>query len=218
MKIHGVLVFVFLLTYYSFNSYSQDTIQTKHVFQRRNFIWFVPSHANEINGISIGAWASTEISRVDSIKIRGISVEVNPIAIYAGPILIISSLLSPFYTKDNNPEAILYNNSVYPDNIEETVTVTGLGISTVSGHSTNGVNITATGASGSYMNGTSISGVANIYYDFNGVLIAGLQNKTTKGKGLQIGLFNYCQDCKGVQIGLLNKMGRRILPFINMRW
>lgn len=67
------------------------------------------------------------------------------------------------------------------------------------------------------MNGLSIAGLHNFHYSFNGVLIAGLRNKTTTGRGLQIGLFNRCNEGKLVQIGLINRIGKRTIPLINFQ-
>ena len=61
-----------------------------------------------------------------------------------------------------------------------------------------------------------VTGLVNLHYQFKGVMIAGLRNKATTGKGLQIGLVNTCKNGKLVQVGLINKIGKRVLPFLNL--
>lgn len=63
--------------------------------------------------------------------------------------------------------------------------------------------------------GVEATGVLNLHYSFRGIMIAGLRNKVTTGRGLQIGLFNTCRQGQVVQIGLINRIGKRITPIVN---
>ena len=68
------------------------------------------------------------------------------------------------------------------------------------------------------MSGVQISGLLNESYQTKGVSIAGLVNHATRAHGLQIGLINNCRTGKVVQIGLFNRIGNRIVPFVNLRF
>jgi phage replication-related protein YjqB (UPF0714/DUF867 family) len=79
-----------------------------------------------------------------------------------------------------------------------------------------GVQIAALGSRMGKLNGFSANLVFSDYQYLNGVMVAGIFNKTKKGGGLQIGLVNISKEMRGVQIGLWNKIGKRGLPIINM--
>lgn len=66
--------------------------------------------------------------------------------------------------------------------------------------------------------GVQISGLVNRAYQSKGVSVAGLVNQATRANGLQIGLINNCRTGKLVQIGLFNRIGNRVVPFINLRF
>jgi hypothetical protein len=80
----------------------------------------------------------------------------------------------------------------------------------------NGVNVNIIGSEVREINGLEISGITNIHDDFNGFM-AGIVNISRKGKGVQIGVYNYCKSGSVLQIGLINKSGKRILPFVNLK-
>ncbi len=80
------------------------------------------------------------------------------------------------------------------------------GLSNIAGNSYNGLMIGGlANISGETMNGLQIAGLANIAGEqMSGAQIA-LANVTGRGKGLQIGLFNfYSDDFQGLQLGLIN--------------
>jgi hypothetical protein len=52
----------------------------------------------------------------------------------------------------------------------------------------------------------------------NGLSIAGIRNRASIARGVQIGLFNKSTELRGFQFGLWNINGRRSLPFINWQF
>ncbi|HLG35514.1 MAG TPA: hypothetical protein VI757_11590 [Bacteroidia bacterium] len=187
-------------------------------YVRRYLLWFNPSRANEINGISISGFITPHLFHSDSLKIRGINVGVEPMWLFAIPYVIVGSLASPFYRDRKDAKARIDINYT-PDSAEALVKISGLNIgicgSTFIENKTNGISINGIGTLGILHNGVAFSFGMNLFYKFNGLSVAGLMNDSEKGNGIQIALFNYCTDCSGLQIGLWNKMGKRGLPFIN---
>lgn len=73
----------------------------------------------------------------------------------------------------------------------------------------------------SYVNkadGIHFSGLFSMSYCFRGLVFGAIRNKSTYGKGIQIGLINTVREGNLVQIGLINRIGRRTLPFINFNF
>ena len=197
-----------------------DTIDRPSKNKIRNLIGFTPSKAQIINGIAFGGIPNVKSPKSDSLKIRGINIEINPIlGTMAVGYVIFGTLISPF--SNSTDAAELCNRNVFPDSVfSDNIKISGLNLGVLGSYGAGkvkGINLSLIGTFGYQINGLSTSIGLNLFYDFNGLLI-GIQNKTNKGKGIQIGLFNYCNECKGIQIGLWNKMGKRTLPFINMRF
>lgn len=185
---------------------------------KRNVIWFTPTRAKEINGLAIGALPSSMFYENDSLHVNGIHIETNPIMLYLVPQIVIGSLMSPFIKADSARD--FTNKFPHTSRYKSDNSIYGLNISILgSGEMTNykEISISSVGTFGRSIKGLSLTVGQNNFYEFHGLLIAGLINNVTKGNGIQIGLFNRCKECKGLQIGLLNKMGKRTLPFLNMR-
>jgi hypothetical protein len=185
---------------------------------KRNVIWFTPTRANEINGLALGTIPSSVAYNNDSLKINGIHIETNPIMFMLVPNVLIGSLTSPF--RRENDSSYFSNSPPDSNYFISSNSINGINISTLgSGEMSNycGISISSIATLGYTINGISITIGQNTYYKFRGLLIAGLMNSVNTGRGVQIGLFNRCKDCKGLQIGLLNKMGKRTLPFLNVR-
>lgn len=66
--------------------------------------------------------------------------------------------------------------------------------------------------------GVQISGLINNIQALEGIFIAALGNVTTNARGLQIGLINKCKTGNVVQIGLFNRIGKRVIPFVNFQF
>jgi len=186
----------------------------------RNVIFTTPVSRNStINGFAIGfqpvRWRGATI-----LNINGVSISASPTdPLFAVVVLLIgATYLEPkgssypkddFSCRDLYPEEDTAGNSAF----------NGLVLGCVTPRvKSNGVNVSAIVNASQKMNGLSIAGLFNHHYSFKGVLIAGFRNKTTKGKGVQIGLLNRCKEGKLVQIGLLNKIGKRTIPFINFQF
>ena len=229
MKSAKIFLFIIIpLLLSKFFAFGQlpDTIKHKHqkkIIKRpakRNIIWFTPTRANEINGLAIGTIPSSAAYNNDSLQIKGIHVELNPIMLMVVPYVVIGSFKSPFISEDTAKDgSSLY---YYPDSIIQLKnTISGLNLSFLgSGEMIyyNGITISSLATMGRSLKGISITFGQNNFYEFYGLMIAGLSNGSYKGAGLQIGLFNRCKECKGVQIGLLNRMGKRTLPLLNARF
>jgi hypothetical protein len=200
---------------------AQDTLPKKHY--TRNIIFTTPVGKNTtINGLAVGLFATPEMD-ADSLRINGMNVEIEPLGIIAGMYSLFGTFAAPFQKEDTTRDGMsdIVNNKIFPEKDESFPTIIkGVSISIgglsrlvqMKGFSVNGINSFA-----SEVYGFEISGIMNLHYSFNGVMIAILRNKTAIGKGLQIALFNNCQSGKVFQIGLINKIGKRTLPFLNWR-
>ncbi|MBO9200214.1 MULTISPECIES: hypothetical protein [Niastella] len=181
----------------------------------RNIIFTTPVAKNTtINGLAIGLMPITWYPE-QTLNINGVSISASPI----DPFLAIYLLAFTIPNSGGTVEKDLNNRHFYLDSNTSNGKYNGLLVGSYTPMVTcNGINITALMNSATKMNGLSVAGLFNRHYSFKGVLIAGIRNKTTRGKGLQIGLLNRCQDGKLVQIGLLNRIGKRTIPFINLKF
>jgi hypothetical protein len=94
-----------------------------------------------------------------------------------------------------------------------------------------GLSIAPLGSDYKELKGVMISGLFNVSYKGTGVQL-GFFNSWREGNGLQIGALNFSDErvgvqiglinsskkMKGIQIGLWNRIGKRGLPFINMKF
>jgi hypothetical protein len=192
-----------------FRGWSTDTSAPR----TRNIIFTTPVAKNStINGLALGfqpnTWHEAQI-----LNINGVSISASPIDPFIALLYLCTTLPDKFGDDDFNSR----RHYPYIDTSKETYN--GLIVGSFSPRvKCNGVNIAAVMNYAKTMKGLSIAGLFNHHYSFKGVLIAGIRNKTTKGKGLQIGLLNRCQEGKLVQIGLLNRIGKRTIPFINFQF
>lgn len=183
----------------------------------RNIIFTTPVSRNStINGLAIGFQPNTWRG-AQRLNINGVSLSASPIDPFIALVYLI--LFTPDTDKDPGALHDFNNRRYYPGIDTSKETYNGLIAGSFSPKvKCNGVNIAVVTNLAKSMNGLSIAGLFNHHYSFKGVLIAGIRNKTTKGKGLQIGLLNRCQEGKLVQIGLLNRIGKRTIPFINFQF
>jgi hypothetical protein len=119
------------------------------------------------------------------------------------------------FTIASNNTLINMPDTIDMTNIETTVHGFHASIGGFSGDVFKGMALNGGIAMARQSNGLVITGFQNLLDGFKGVVISGLRNKSIKGAGLQIGLFNICKHLKGVQIGLWNVNSKRKLPFIN---
>lgn len=183
-----------------------DSTRVKKPYVLKKGVWFSPTNANEIRGVNIGLLSMT--LRGDSFAVKGVNLNADLMAmLFTFPAVLYSFAGNKLI---NLPDTI--------DHIDMEKSISGLSVSAggllgmgkIQGVSVNGGICLATRAKGMVVTGTQ-----NVVDDFRGVLIAGLRNRSIRGSGLQIGLFNICKHLKGVQIGLWNVNSKRKLPFIN---
>ena len=203
-------------TYYFYGAgmTKPDRSKMDDTYDKKNFIWFTPCNVEEINGLAIGLYTKNiknrEFNERDSLIIRGLSLEINPFAIFG--------IMNPTF---NGPYPDSIN--IYYENIKNDwqVKINGVNISlvnTVNEMEIKGFNFTPLLTVIDEVHGVTISGINNFCYILNGVSIAGLRNRAMITKGLQIGLFNKSTDLRGIQIGLWNTNAKRSLPLINWQF
>lgn len=195
------------VTYY-YRGISDENCEdiTPDKFIRKDGIWFSPSNANKVRGINIGL--QTMNFNGDPLTVNGVNLNADLMSLLVGSV---AFLYMPF---DN----ALIN---LPDSADISAvvnTVRGLSLSfggLMGNNQVNGVSINGGFFSAIRTRGLIITGSQNLIDDFRGVIISALRNRTSQGKGVQIGLLNICKHLKGVQIGLWNVNDKRRLPFIN---
>jgi hypothetical protein len=183
-----------------------DSTQPKKPYVLKKVIWFSPTNANEIRGVNIGLASMT--FRGDSFAVKGVNLNADILAmILTFPALIYATAGN---TLINMPDTIDYRRM--PGRISGfSASIGGLmTLDKLEGVFLNGGICVATQSKGLVVTGTQ-----NLVDDFRGVIIAGIRNRSYRGTGLQLGLFNICKHLKGVQIGLWNVNSKRRLPFIN---
>lgn len=202
------------------NCEGQDTLR----YKVRNFVFTTPVSRNTIiNGLAVGL-APLPMKDAERLKINGLNLYVNPLTgayfIAAG---IFGTLAAPFAkdSLDGQPSDPLVSNKTFVDSSGDYRTqIRGVSIGAgalPAGTLVKGLSIELVASLAEKTEGIGVSGLVNLQYDFDGVLIAGLRNKTTKGNGLQVALFNSCKEGKVFQLGLINRIGKRTLPFINFK-
>lgn len=178
----------------------------------RNVAWYIPSKADQINGWAIG-WLMLGAFEKDSVTINGFYTNISPL-----PALIIGFglpyiIAAPFMKRKSEYWTELDSN-IYGSHIN------GIAISFIMEEAdtyiVNGLQISGISHGMYKLNGLSLTLGLSDYASFKGVMISGLNNNATHGKGLQIGLINRAKNLTGIQIGLWNRIGKRGLPFINM--
>lgn len=216
-KINLKIVFTIVSLIVAISSIAQIKVKPKRP-STRNVVWFSPTRANTINGISLSSLSSDMFYENDSVKINGLNIEADPVAFMVVPYAIGGALNVLKERRDSNDRRMVFEEM--DQSYKATNQVNGLSISLfgITNRNYNGIAVNGLINFGTKLNGISIGGVMNSFYQLKGISIAGIGNYANKGMGIQIGLINRCVECKGIQIGLLNKMGKRTLPFINMRF
>lgn len=191
-----------------------DRSKMDFTYDRRYPIWFTPCKVELINGIAVGLFTENikndPYLEKDSLQINGLNLEIT-----------LMRLASLGYMEFSGPypDSLDFYSNYVQNNIE--LIINGVNISlfgTINEAIINGVNLAGLNTVVDKMNGFSISGLNNFSYIMNGMTVALFRNRATKGKGVQIGLFNKCNDFRGFQIGIWNINGKRSLPFINWQF
>jgi len=215
-------IFIILL-FSTFQSFGQTTtLNTDSLIKIK--VGFTPSNQNRIiNGLAIGLQVIPFGKQGDMTycEVNGLNIEVGLLGIVGG-------VFGPVYGLIGNPDndnhiRSFFSQYGYKDSSDLNTMkygpdkMNGVSISIGGTYGTINSGLMINGLCGGSFKttGVQISGLINDQYDFKGLLIAGLANHTKKGKGVQIGLINNCESGHVFQIGLFNRIGRRILPFLN---
>jgi len=222
MRISNILIFLLIPIVHYGQRFQKDTSENRV----RSVIWTIPVSRNTtINGLAVG-FMPIPWRKAKSLKINGVSVSASPIELFIGVIAIGASLddfcalVVNALRKNKKVKHDEFSNFFdYPSWVEKKTNVlNGLIVGGITGRDrVNGINLTFVGNIVTQMRGVSISGLLELHHSFKGVTISGFRNKVYQGSGLQIGLFNQCETGRVVQIGLVNKIGKRVLPILNLR-
>jgi hypothetical protein len=178
----------------------QDTI-----LRKRNYIWFLPFNAHQVNGISLG---------VHTGSIKGKPLKINGININGDiPAIFLSMFLVPHLLDAANVKRL--SNTLDTDG---QVSINGLSASgggIVMGKKLAGLFVNGGICQSNLANGIFITGGFNYFQSVKGISIGGLRNSAVKCTGIQIGFINSCKHLKGLQLGLWNVNSKRKMPFIN---
>lgn len=208
---------------------AQLFIETKSQIERepdtvtRKFFGLTPPKKHSIiSGIAFGF---TAYPWKDSpyVKVNGINIELGPMGIIGGSFGLLYGLAGQkdsLGRRNSFFSAYGYEDDPLINNVKHGTWLNGISISLGGIYETTNRGLIINGLSClSYSTkGVQISGILNVQYEFQGIMIAGIANKTTKGKGLQIGIINNCESGQVVQIGLFNRIGKRVLPIINFNF
>lgn len=184
--------------------------QTPHqadASQKRNVIWFTPSHAEKINGISIGLVNTPGYHKQTC---NGLSLEL----IGAGYITLFLGLDDGGYVR--NTRQNLTNNGIISGPTLFSGKVNGVAVSAITG-----TNYYLNGFSFSLVNLTLfqarglITGLVTSADVMKGIQIGVVNISSERSRGIQLGLLNRANDLKGLQVGLWNINEKRSMPFFN---
>ena len=215
-------IYLFAFIFSDNNLFGQDTLRPK--FIKKQTIGITPSNEHRIiSGLAIGLTAHPWSTWNDTtyVRVNGLNIEVGPLGIIGG-------IWGTMHGLIGDKDSLGHKSSFFSYDYEDTLssrypkygtTINGVSFSFGGTEDTYNNGVFINGFSGySYKtNGIQISGLINYADEFNGVMIAGICNQTTKGKGIQIGLINNSHSGRILQIGLFNRIGNRVLPFINFK-
>jgi hypothetical protein len=200
-----------ILFFLGFESFSNSIKQDSTIKINKNFIGFLPSKSNCINGIAIGVVGSEVFC---DYKISKIS---NGLNLQVGQGLILSPLIlydMKYLYKKNKYQIdslLLSTDTSYFKAKHNGLICSLFGSAT---DKINGISISGFFSVHKIINGLSISTIGINYYKINGVSIA-IINKGILTKGVQFGVYNSSVELKGIQFGLWNKNKKRSFPIIN---
>lgn len=197
--------------------------KAKPAIIKKQTIGITPSARHRIiSGVAIGLTAHPWSTWNDTtyMQVNGLNMEVGPMGIIGG---IWGTMFGLVGYKDSARHSYNffskygYEDSSMPAYPKYGTVINGVSLSFGGTEETFNNGLFINGLSGfSYkVNGVQITGLLNNSYEFNGLMIAGISNRTNKGNGIQIGLINNARSGRILQIGLWNRIGNRVLPFVN---
>lgn len=208
-RLPAVLIFSFMFINGFARQQMTDTVAVRPdsadtEYRVRNFAWFTPNGANEVNGLAIGLQAIP--LRRQKMNISGVNLEAGIVTLFVFPYFIVDMVGKK---KDRVMD--------YLEVDSQDVRVNGLSLSFggLIGAEVNGITLSGGFAQLTRVRGITVTGISSRVNTMRGIQISGISNKTKYGTGLQIALFNKCENLKGLQLGLWNSNGKRKLPIIN---
>ncbi|WP_431610958.1 LA_2272 family surface repeat-containing protein [Chryseobacterium sp. 'Rf worker isolate 10'] len=200
MKTRILLIAVLL-----FNSlvYASDSIKVDSLKPR--LIAASPSkNVRNVNGVLFKYY--DEEDQFKPKKVNGLGMGFNFLGIFLPPLMLFNLQLPGNYDYVMVPR-------------EKMNTINGLQLSLINMEPTvtNGLEINVSSNVNTYAvtNGMAVSLFFNLHHEMKGISVAPLANIGKKCRGIQIGLYNKCDDFRGIQIGGWNENGKRKLPLIN---
>jgi hypothetical protein len=193
-------------------------VELDSTYSRRYLVWYTPCKVEEINGIALSFGLVTEnnknsaINLRDSLLIRGLNVQVNPLS----ALLIPYFLLNPILDGEHPDSSSYYEQHRHQWRTK--IHGINLGVNTLESVRIAGLNFTGAITRVEEVHGISVSGISNFAYVMNGLSVSAIRNRATRANGLQIGLYNRAASLRGIQIGLWNVNAKRRLPFLNWQF
>lgn len=200
-----ILLIMSLLMVNSFHA--QDSLKIKN--SKTKVFGFSPSkNVKNVAGI-LFKYFDGEGENFKPKKVNGLGMGFNAIGIFVPAMLL-------FNVVEANKWNLQSEGTVGKDKMNK---INGMQLSLINMEPTitNGLEINVSSNIGSHAvtNGVAISPLFNIHDEMKGVSVATLANVGKKCRGLQVGIFNKCDDFRGVQLGWWNENEKRKLPFIN---
>ena len=201
-KIFLTIAIFITVNNFAFSQEEKDTVKEKN---RKYGVWYAPSKATDVYGVLFN------FAEEDSVRVYGVEFNINPKALIltaAAPVVALFSIIViPQWDIDNDGMyEIEFDKKIYGLQIK--------GLVMDDRSIVNGLNISWVGNIGGKTNGIIISPIVNVS-DVVGLTVAPMGNHGFYCRGVQIGLFNSCDNLKGFQVGLWNKNQKRKLPIIN---
>ncbi|MDQ1160966.1 hypothetical protein QE422_001334 [Chryseobacterium sp. SORGH_AS 447] len=204
METRTVLIMSFLLINFC---HAQDHGQVKT--SRTKVFGFSPSkNVKNVDGILV-KYFDQEGEGFKPKKVNGLGMGLNIIGIFVPALLLFNVTEAEHWnlksdeTVEKNKMNKINGMQLSLINMEPTIT-NGLEI-----------NVSSNMGSSAVTNGVAVSPFFNIHHEMKGFSIAPLANVGKKCRGLQIGIFNKCEDFRGIQLGWWNENEKRKLPFVN---
>lgn len=217
---HRLLVlFLLLILFFYSNGKAQQKIPSSI---DTSFLSVTPTNHHKVtNGIAVGwtvhPWSSWNDTLF--VKVNGLNLEVGPLGIVGG---LWGTMFGLAGMKDDDGHRVSFFSRYGYDSLIDGYPRYGTYI--------NGLSLSIGGVNDSYDRGLIINGLSGFCYTVEGIQVSGLVNNmtelkgisvaaianvATKARGIQIGLINKCQSGNVLQIGLFNRIGKRVIPFIN---
>ncbi len=184
-------------------------------------IGFNPSNAVTTNGWTIGYAMDVSRKLSSGQRINGLYTGMQPAHLLPTFLSLPYILMAPVDIFKDPTISMLtdsaFNYVHYTANCSiNGVSVFPFGWGTSDYYALNGIMISTGFANFPKLKGVALNAVGSEFFFLEGISISGIYSFCVKGSGIQISLINYAHEFNGVQIGLLNRIGNRIIPFINL--